>query len=258
MVCTGRIVRGVAAAVGAPARAIRAGILLAEFANVIWKKTRRGEIADPKPYEAEFTTISEFTFLHSVGDLIVRATQMTVQIDHPVYDCLYIACAEKTESTLVTADQRLIRKIAESSLDISVHHIGESEFQNEIRQAATGLIVTDEKLSQLITVYEAFEATQQNVRDSLFMNPDEPRFEGPEEYGLYMDSPALKRLKQMVDEMTDEERVDLLALGSLGQGYSGTDWAPIFNRACADIGNYPDNIYLVSLATYWKKGWGNI
>ena len=73
-----------------------------------------------------------------------------------------------------------------------------------------------------------------------------------------MDSPALKRLKQMVDEMTDEERVDLLALGSLGQGYSGTDWAPIFNRACADIGNYPDNIYLVSLATYWKKGWGNI
>ena len=37
---------------------------------------------------------------------IDRAAQIAVEIDHPVYDCLYVACAEATASALITADRR--------------------------------------------------------------------------------------------------------------------------------------------------------
>ena len=58
------------------------------------------------------------------GDLIGRAAKIAVQIDHPVYDCLYIACAEATGSTLITADRRLANTVAERALHVDVQYIG--------------------------------------------------------------------------------------------------------------------------------------
>jgi predicted nucleic acid-binding protein len=229
-------------------------IVLAEFANIVWKKARRGEIADTEPYEAEYATIRELISLNPVGDLIVPATRIASRIDHPIYDCLYIACAEQTDSILVTADRRLARKAAETLLDATVRHIGEIGFQDEIRQAATGLIIAEEKLSRLIGAYNTYRATKEHVRDSIFEDQDGLHIEGPEERSLYMNSPPLRRLMQLIDTTTAEEKIDLLALGWVGQGYSGTDWTTIFDKACMAIGRYPDNRYLARLAVYWQKG----
>jgi predicted nucleic acid-binding protein len=33
------------------------------------------------------------------------------QLDHPVYDCFYLALAEARDALLVTADRRLLRKL---------------------------------------------------------------------------------------------------------------------------------------------------
>ena len=49
------------------------------------------------------------------------------------------------------------------------------------------------------------------------------------------------RLEALFDELTEEERVDLLALGWLGRGDSGGEWQPIFRRACATIDMYADD-----------------
>jgi len=40
---------------------------------------------------------------------------------HPVYDCLYVACAEAADATLVTADDRLLRIL--SSHGSAARHI---------------------------------------------------------------------------------------------------------------------------------------
>ena len=48
-------------------------ILLAEFANVIWKKTRRGEIVDPRPHFAELRELGDIVALHRIADLVDRA-----------------------------------------------------------------------------------------------------------------------------------------------------------------------------------------
>ncbi len=106
-----------------PTRFFAPGLLLAEFANTIWKKVRRREISDPRPYLNELASLPQIIALYPAAVLIERAAQIAFEIDHPIYDCLYLACAEATESPLVTADQRLADKVGDGLPGVLVRHI---------------------------------------------------------------------------------------------------------------------------------------
>ena len=112
-------------------------ILLAEFANVIWKKARRSEIPKLQPYIDELSHLSDIIVLHPVHNLITRAVQITEMIDHPVYDCLYLACAEATKSILVTADHKFTNKVLKAFPSVDVRYIGADGFADQIATAAT-------------------------------------------------------------------------------------------------------------------------
>jgi predicted nucleic acid-binding protein len=43
--------------------------------------------------------------------LAERAVSIAIQRGHPVYDCFYLALAEQRRATLLTADERLLRKL---------------------------------------------------------------------------------------------------------------------------------------------------
>ena len=101
-------------------------LLLAEFSNAIWKKARRREIADAQPYLDELASLSELISLHPASVLIERAAHIAFTIDHPIYDCLYLACAEATDSPLITADKRLSDKVGDQLPGILVRYIGGS------------------------------------------------------------------------------------------------------------------------------------
>lgn len=70
-------------------------------------------------------------------------------------------------------------------------------------------------------------------------------------------SPAGRRLEGLFLELNAEERIDLLALGWLGQGHSGTEWQPIFERACSMIeGRAKDGWrYGLHLGVHWREGY---
>ena len=106
-----------------PIRLYAPGLLLAEFTNTIRKKVRRGEIADPRPYLNELASLPQIIALYPAAVLIERAAQIAFEIDHPIYDCLYLACAEATESPFVTADQRLADKAGNGLPGVLVRHI---------------------------------------------------------------------------------------------------------------------------------------
>ena len=99
-------------------------LLLPEFANTIWKKVRRREIADPEPFLNELHSLSELIELYPADVLIERASQLAFEIDHPVYDCLYLACATVSGTPLVTADKRLVARADESQSGLEVRNIG--------------------------------------------------------------------------------------------------------------------------------------
>ena len=122
--------------------------VLVELANIFWKKARLREIGDPHAYFQELSRIREAVVLSSSADLIERAAQVAAQIDHPVYDCLYIACAEATGSTLITADRRLRDAVADSVLDVDVQYIGAHGVADKIRAAATALVIGQDKVGR--------------------------------------------------------------------------------------------------------------
>jgi predicted nucleic acid-binding protein len=41
-------------------------------------------------------------------------------LDHPVYDCVYLALAEREHPALVTADQRRLRRFSARKLGVSI------------------------------------------------------------------------------------------------------------------------------------------
>ncbi len=186
-------------------------------------------------YFRELPKLQEAVVFLPIADLIERAAQLAVQINHPVYDCLYLACAEATDSILITADQRLEEKVTHSSLNIDVQQIGADGVANKINVAATALVIKRDKIEELVGAYDRLSATEETIRAS------DRRPLDVKDMSRAFDSPTGRRLEGLFYSLNDEERIDLLALGWLGQGDSGTEWQPIFERACTMIDGYANN-----------------
>ena len=90
-------------------------LLLTELANGLWKKWRQAAISSEDADRA-VAEVSGF-FLHFVPTeaLLPHAMQLSRALDHPVYDCCYLALAMREGSPLVSADDRLIRKVSGTS-----------------------------------------------------------------------------------------------------------------------------------------------
>ncbi len=87
-------------------------LLVAEACNAVWKRLRRREIT------TEHTDLV-VTQLPQILDRLVADTllapaalRIAREIDHPVYDCFYLALAERENAPLVTADRRLVERVS--------------------------------------------------------------------------------------------------------------------------------------------------
>jgi len=83
-------------------------LIVAEVANVLWKKALRGQVTDAQARAICGALPRYFDILHPSAALIESAMAIALALRHPVYDCLYLACAVRVEGRLVTADRRLI------------------------------------------------------------------------------------------------------------------------------------------------------
>ena len=85
-------------------------LILAEVGNVLWQRLRKGEITDLQAKQITSQLPGVFFALVPTATLLERALQIAVEVDHPVYDGLYLALAERWDAPLVTADTWLFRK----------------------------------------------------------------------------------------------------------------------------------------------------
>lgn len=51
---------------------------------------------------------SYFERLVPLGDLAGRATEIAIELNHPIYDCFYLALAERERAPIVSADAKLL------------------------------------------------------------------------------------------------------------------------------------------------------
>ncbi len=86
-------------------------LILSEVTNVVWAKTRRGEISERVAGLIAAWIRSGVPALVPAVDLNERALQIALTLQHPVYHCMYLACAELEAAPLVTDDQRFLRAL---------------------------------------------------------------------------------------------------------------------------------------------------
>jgi predicted nucleic acid-binding protein len=95
-------------------------LLLVEVANALWRKTTARDIT-PREADAAFDLVRRSGIdLRPTGPLLPRAMDLARRVAHPVYDCVYLALAEREHAALVTADLRLLRRLSTRRLDVRV------------------------------------------------------------------------------------------------------------------------------------------
>jgi len=93
------------------AKLIAPELLVAECANILWKKVQRKELAKQEALLAARLLQSAEIELVPMRFLFEAATQISIDLDHPAYDCVYLALAIENKCHFVTADERLLQKI---------------------------------------------------------------------------------------------------------------------------------------------------
>lgn len=90
-------------------------LLVAECANILWKKTQRSELTpDEATMASRLLERSNIELLPMRG-LLAKAAELAIELGHPAYDCMYICLAASRNWRFVTADERLIRVVSQKA-----------------------------------------------------------------------------------------------------------------------------------------------
>lgn len=91
-------------------RLLAPDLLIPECANILWKKVRRKELSDDEAEFAARLLARADIDLEPMRALFEPAIKMACALDHPAYDCTYLALADARGCDFVTADETLSRK----------------------------------------------------------------------------------------------------------------------------------------------------
>lgn len=82
-------------------------LMLTEVANALWRLQRSGQL-EAAGLQKRLSRAAELVdHIEPDRHLQVEALALACHLDHPVYDCLYLALARREAATLLTADLRL-------------------------------------------------------------------------------------------------------------------------------------------------------
>ena len=86
-------------------------LIFSECMNVLWKNAKRGTLTRAEAEAAGVLFGDIGLEILPSGPLSERALSLALSLDHPAYDCFYLALAEARGLELVTMDKALVRKV---------------------------------------------------------------------------------------------------------------------------------------------------
>ena len=98
-------------------RLIAPDLVIAEITNAAWKFAIFDRMTAESARSAVREVVKAFEELVPTSVLKDRALAIAIELRHPAYDCFYLALAERSTSLLVTADERLIRRCADTPFE---------------------------------------------------------------------------------------------------------------------------------------------
>ena len=120
-----------------------------------------------------------------------------------------------------------------------------------VEEAGIRLVIDRDRVDELIEAWERIAATEESVVDDIHPVPETGvRIIASETSELGETSPTKLRLVGMVEELTTEERIDLLVLGWVGDGRPHTRRS-LFDLAMPHVNNAG---YIAGLGMCWREG----
>ena len=87
-------------------------LIASEVANALWRKARMGEI-ERRAAAVLLTDVPNMPVRWDADETVCAdAVCLALALDHPVYDCVYLALAHRIGTTVVTADRRFAAAVA--------------------------------------------------------------------------------------------------------------------------------------------------
>jgi predicted nucleic acid-binding protein len=90
---------------------IAPSLIVAEIGNAVWKRSLWNELSTADAVHALELACGLFTTFIPMTELAARATEIAIELRHPIYDCFYLALAERERCAFVTADARLLAAV---------------------------------------------------------------------------------------------------------------------------------------------------
>lgn len=99
-------------------------LIIAEMANVLWKRFSRGELSEEETASLLTDFLALPIALTPSIDLIEPAVELATRTGRTVYDCLYVALALSHDCAVLTADERLVQALQKTPRARLVASIG--------------------------------------------------------------------------------------------------------------------------------------
>ncbi len=229
-------------------------LFFAEFANVLRKKRHRGEV-DAHQASQAISSIGGF-IMHVVRciDLIERAFQWAERVDHSIYDCLYLTCAEAHGTKFVSADAQFVRKLQDHRLDCLVMPLHEAPALLEGPRSKVK--IEDRDVDRILNLHRRFQDTLEHVRGMVEVRSGSFVIVKSGDLRPAFDSLAFRRLMDALNALSIDDLSDLLALAWLGRGYDGDNWEHLRRQSRAMLGGEPSEHfrYVASLLGHVQCG----
>jgi predicted nucleic acid-binding protein len=83
-------------------------LVIAEIGSAFWKSAMRGDLAGQNVIHMLRTAAEHYDRLIAIESLAAEALALAIELKHPIYDCFYLALAERENAPLISNDKRLL------------------------------------------------------------------------------------------------------------------------------------------------------
>jgi predicted nucleic acid-binding protein len=99
-------------------------VLLVEVGNVLGKKVRAHEISAEQAIDGLAFVAARVPRLEGVRSVIARALELSIELSHPLYDCMFLATALEHSCRLVTRDDKFAARASSRGYGNSISLLG--------------------------------------------------------------------------------------------------------------------------------------
>ena len=100
-------------------------LMASEIANALWRKARAGGM-ERRAAGVLLANLPDIPGRWSADEFVsADAVRLALALEHPVYDCVYLALAHRIDAKVVTADRRFANAVAPTEHGESVLMLGD-------------------------------------------------------------------------------------------------------------------------------------